>query len=278
MKFLKSKTFLICLAIVLVVALLTAVLSMLGWTGPIRLVLKTVAKPFEWIGSRTADSVNGFVAVFTEYDRLQKENQALKEELESLKEDAYDADQLREENAWLKEYLLLMGDHPEIDLTDARIVGREAGNYSTVLTLNRGFVHGVRQKMPVITEDGLFGSVAEVGLDWCKVVSIIESDSSVGAYTERTGALGVVKGELSLRGEGVCGMQYVKDAEIRLGDRVYTSGGSESIYPSGLLIGEITSIEADSVGLTVVVQPAVNFTEIDQISRLMVICGYESEE
>lgn len=278
MKFLRSRTFLVCLAIVLVVALSTAAMAVLGWTGPIRTVLKTVATPFVWVGSKTADAVNGFSDVFSEYDRLLKENQELKDAVDSMEEEAYDAEALREENSWLKEYLTLKGDNPSFDLTDARVVSRESGNYSTVLGLDRGAVHGVKQGMPVICEEGLFGTVVEVGLDWCKVSAIIESDHSVGAYTERTGALGVVKGDVNLRGDGVCVMQYVKDADVRIGDRVYTAGGDESRYPSGLLIGEISSIEADSVGLTVIVRPAVDFSEIDRISRLMVICGYAQEE
>ena len=233
MKFLKSKTFIICIAIVLVIALATAALSMLGWTGPIRFVLRTVATPFVWVGSRTADAVNGFTDVFVRYDDLLRENQALKEQVESLEQESADASALREENAWLKEYLTLLGDHPDFDLTDARVVAREAGNYATLLTLDRGLVHGVKQGMPVLSEDGLFGSVAEVGLDWCKVTGIVESDQSVGAYTDRTGAIGVVKGDVNLRGEGVCVMQYVKDADVRIGDRVYTAGGDESRYPSG---------------------------------------------
>lgn len=277
MKFLRSKTFIICIAIVLLVALSTAVLSVLGWTGPIRSVLRTVATPFVWVGSRTADAVNGFTDVFFEYDRLVKENQELKETVESLEKEGHDASALREENAWLKEYLTLKGDHSDFDLTDARVVSREAGNYSTVLGLDRGAVHGVKQGMPVICEQGLFGTVIEVGLDWCKVTGIVESDQSVGAYTDRTGAIGVVKGDVNLRGEGVCVMQYVKDADVRIGDRVYTAGGEESHYPSGLLIGEISSIEADSVGLTVIVRPAVDFAKIDKIARLMVICGYAED-
>ena len=277
MKFLRSKTFIICIAVVLVVALSTAALSVLGWTGPIRSALKTVATPFVWVGSRTADAINGFTDVFFEYDRLVKENQELKETVESLDAESNDASALREENAWLKEYLTLKGDNPDFDLTDARVVSREAGNDSTLLGLDRGAVHGVKQGMPVICQQGLFGTVVEVGLDWCKVKGIVEADQSVGAYTERTGAIGVVKGDVNLRGEGVCVMQYVKDADVRIGDRVYTAGGEESNYPSGLLIGEISSIEADSVGLTVIVRPAVDFTAIDRLSRLMVICGYEGE-
>lgn len=279
MKFLKSKFFLVCVIAVALIVFATALMSALGLTGPVRTVLKTVSHPFEWCASKAADAVNGFVAVFTDYDELAAENAELKERIAALESEERDAELLRRENEWLKEYLNIAKDHPEFKLTDASVIARESGNYRTVLTLNRGTVHGVKANMPVITSDGVFGYVKEAGLDWCKVVSIVETAVSVGAYTDRGGVIGVVEGDAELRGDGMCRMTYIEStADIRVGDLVYTSGGSGSIYPSGLLIGAVVSIEADeSRNLVATVKPAVDFSEIDSTSGVMVICGYASE-
>ena len=276
MKFLKSKFFIISVSTVLLIALLTGVLAALGFTGPIKIALGTVAKPFQWCGERASVAVNGFVSVFTEYDEVVRENEALRAEIEALKNEKNDAELLRDENEWLKEYLNMVDDHPDFSLVDARIIAREANNYSTVLTLDRGSVHGVKAKMPVVTEDGVFGYVAEAGLDWCRVVSIVETASAVGVHTERTGALGVVEGDADLRGGGVCRMTKIDStADIRIGDRIYTSGAG-SIYPSGLLVGEVVSISADegTRTLSAEISPSVDFTDIEQISKLMIITGY----
>lgn len=281
MKFLKSKTFLICAAAVVILALTTALLSALGFTGPIRSALKTVAKPFEWCGSRISTAINGVVDVFTEHDRLQSENESLRAELEALKDQAHREEVLENENAWLREYLSLAKNHPEFQLVDAQIIGRESDHYSTVLSLNRGRIHGVKKNMPVITEEGVFGYVKELGLDWCKVVSIVETATSVGAYTDRAGVSGVVEGDADLREGGRCRMTYIENtADLRIGDRVYTGGGSGSLYPSGLLIGEIVSIEADEGTRTLVaeIKPAIDFTDLASLSRVMVISGYATGE
>ena len=278
MKFLKSKAFIICAIVVALLIIVTALLSAVGFGGPIRSVLKTAAHPFEWVGSRAADALNGFVSVFRDHERLVEENALLKEQIRDMENEKYDTELLQKENAWLKEYLRVASDHPNFALADARVVSRESGNYSTVLTLDRGTVHGVKKNMPVMTEDGVFGYVKEAGLDWCKVVSIVETASAVGAYTERTGAQGIVQGDVNLRAGGTCVMQYTKDADIRNGDRVLTAGGPESIYPAGLLIGEIVSIKAGEAGLIVEIQPAVDFTNIDSITHMMVICGYEGDK
>ncbi len=275
----KTRVLIVCGIVAILVAILTALFAVIGFTGPIRGIFKTVAKPFEWCGTQVANAVNGFTEVFTDYDRLAEENEELRRELAALKEQSQGDTVLREENAWLKEHLEIADATAKLRLTEARVIARATDNYSTVLTLNRGTVHGVKVNMPVLTPDGVFGYVKEAGLDWCKVVSLLETVSSIGAYTDRTGALGVVQGDLALRNEGLCRMTYIdKNADLRIGDRVYTKGGEESNYPPDLLIGEIVSIEADDSGLIVQIRPAVDVSQIDTISRLMVICGYASEK
>ena len=275
MKFVKSKFFIVCLAVAIVIALVPAILTAFGQVDIVRSGLKTVAKPFEWCGSKLAGAVDGFVSVFDDYDELKKENEELRATVDSLENQLADNDVLKEENQWLREFLDLRNKNPDFVLTDADIISYESGNYSTVLTLNKGSVNGVKKNMPVITSAGVVGYVSEVGLDWAKVTSIIESNSKVGVYTDRTGVIGTVEGSPELRVEGKCLMSYDPDADIKVGDRVYTSG-TGSIYPDGLLIGRIASIEADEATrrLMAVVEPAVDFTSLTELRNVMVVCGY----
>lgn len=280
MNFLKSKAFLITVIAVVVIAVATGVIALVGGTGLLKGAVNTVAKPFVWCGSKVADAVNGFVEVFAEHDRLVAENEELRARLDEMEREDRENELLRRENAWLKDYLRIAGEHPEFSLVDARVIARESDSYSTVLTLNRGTVHGVKTNMAVITEKGVFGYVKEAGLDWCRVVSIVETATSVGAYTARGGAHGVVEGDVDLRDGGKCRMTYIEDtADIQIGDLVYTGGGAGSQYPSGLLIGEVVSLEADSYSRTLIAQiePAVDFTAVDELTGVMVICGYAEE-
>ena len=277
MKFYKSKFFIISVIIAAVLVLIPALLSAFGYTGIVTSVLKTVAKPFEAIGNSASKAVSGFVSVFTEYDKLKEENAALKEELQSVEELEHENDVLTAENEWLKNYLKMKNDFPEFVLTDASIISRESGNYATVLTLDRGQLHGIKKNMPVVTADGVFGYVSEIGLDWCKVVSIVETASSVSAITDRTKVQGVVEGDTLLRADGLCKMTYIDAAsDIKVGDKVKT-GGSGSIYPSGLTIGTVVSIEADQYTRTLIayIEPAVDFEDLSTVSRVMIIAGYD---
>ena len=278
MRFYRSKFFIICVCVAVLLVLIPSALSVFGYTDVLRSAIKTVAHPFEWCGAKVADAVSGFVSVFTEYDELQKENEELKAELEALREQEHDKSVVEAENAWLKDYLDVKTKHPSMVLSDAMIISRESGNYATVLTLNRGSVHGIRRNMPIITDDGVFGYVSEVGLDWCKAVSLVETASSLGAYSDRGGAVGVVEGDATLRESGICKMTYIDPADdIKPNDLIYTGGGGK-IYPEGLLIGKVIRVEADEYTRTLVayIEPAVDFSDINETSKVMIMTGYGS--
>ena len=275
MKFARSKFFIVCAAVATVLVLVPAILAAFGQTDIIRSGLVTVAKPFEWCFGRAAAGIDGFISVFADYDALQQENKQLKEKIAQLESERADNSVIISENKWLREYLDLRDADTSFELLDSTIISHEAGNYSTVLTLNRGTVHGVKRNMPVITDDGVLGIVSEVGLDWCKVTGIIESSSKIGVYTDRTGVIGTLEGSLELRAEGKCIMSYDASADISIGDRVYT-GGTGSSYPTGLLIGTISEIRADDATrrLIAVITPAVDFTQLSGLGRVMLILGY----
>lgn len=281
MKLFRSKFFAVCLVVALVLVLVPSALAATGQTDLLRTAVGSIAKPFTWAFSKAAEGVDGFVAVFTRYDELKAENEALRAELEALKEAEHGDQVLRHENEWLREYLNLHVQNPNFRLTDARVVGREAGNYATVLTLDRGSIHGIKRQMPVLTGDGVLGYVSEVGLNYCKVASLIETASGIGVYTDRAGVIGVVQGDLALRNEGKCVMPSLSaTADIAVGDRVYTSGGGGSVYPPGLPVGTVVSIEADEQTRTLraVIEPEVALNHSDGLRNVMIFCGYQTGE
>lgn len=276
MKFLKSKFFIICASLAVALALSASALAVFGRTDILRGALGTLAKPFSWCGEKVSGAINGFTDVFTRYDDLERENEELKKQLEELKVENYRAEVIEKENLWLKSFLDLKTENPKLALTDARIISRQAGNYSSVITLNRGSIHGVKRNMPVITADGVLGHVSEVGLDWCKVVSILETSSAVGVYVDRSKVSGVAKGDVALRDLGKCSISFSAGADIKMGDMVYTSGGSGSIYPDGLLLGEIVAVTADEATRTLIaeVSAAADISDSSP-SEVMIVSGYE---
>ena len=274
-KLFANKFFILILCVALAVVIVASVLSLMGLSDYIRGAVKTALSPLQGLFTKVTDAVEGFTDYFTEFDRLKAENEQLRAELDELRDRSYRVDEIEEMNEWLYEYIGIVREHTEYDFTVADIVGREVGNYMTVFTLDVGADNGVTANMPVITSDGIVGYVSEAGKNWCQVRTIIESASSVGAYIERTGEVGLLEGDFNMREEGLCKLTYLSaDSSVEVGDRVLTSGLG-SIYPRGLVLGIVERIEADEYSRTTVayVRPA---ADLEDLSRVMVIKSYET--
>ena len=242
MKFLKNKFFIIALSIALFAVIFTATLSVMGVTDPLKDLINTASVPFRYAGEVIKDSVEGFSKYFTAIGKLDEENKELRDEVARLEGLLSDANAVKEENERLKGYIGIKKLYPDFELTEALIIGSESDNYMTVLTLNKGKEHGVDVGMAVMVEEGVVGSVSEVGTNWCLVKALPESSASVGAYLPRGGEIGVVSGDISLKGTGECYLKYLNaDADVKVGDEVYTSGMG-SVYPEGLLIGTVSEV------------------------------------
>ena len=245
MKFFKNKFFIIVLSIAIFSVIFTSTLAVMGQADPIKNVFNTAAIPFRSLGMKISESFDGFKLYFSSVEELNGENESLKEQINLLEGQLADANAVKDENKRLKEYLEIKNTYPHLKLCEALIVGHEGENYKTVFTLNKGSEDGISVGMPVISASGLVGSVCEVGDSWCNVRTIIEATASTGAYVSRSGEIGVVEGDILLKGTEKCKLNYISDdADRAEGDLVYTSGLG-SVYPRDLLIGKITEIRSN---------------------------------
>ena len=273
MKIFQNKFFLICLCVAVVIAAASSTFSMMGFHTIARNLVGVVTVPVRWCITGIGNAVEGFSLYFRSVNSLLKENEALREENESLALENDRAALLEAENARLREYLDMKQQYPTFEFEEGMVISREASNYVTVLTLNRGTLHGVAVNMPVVTREGLVGRVTEVGLNWAKVTTLIESASSVGAYVPRSGDSGIVSGDYSMRYDGLCKVTFMDpSADVAVGD-LLLSGGAGSIYPSDLVIGTVLEITLDEYTRTKVatVQPAVDFSDPQW---MMIVTGY----
>jgi rod shape-determining protein MreC len=260
--------------LMIVFTVVPSVLSAVGAGSYVRNAVNIVLSPVKSLFSYASDAVSGFASYFTEFDNIVNENNQLREELASLKERLSNAEEVEKMNEWLYRYLELRREHTDYKYVDCKVTGSEAGNYMTVFVLDKGTSSGIAAGMCAITDYGVVGYVKEVGTNWCKVVTLLESDTAVGAYIQRTDEIGVVEGDFSLASEGLCKMLYISaDSDVKAGDRILTSGYG-SVYPRGFLIGYVERTEPDPNTQTIVayVRPS---EQLKDIKKLMVITDYE---
>jgi rod shape-determining protein MreC len=95
------------------------------------------------------------------------------------------------------------------------------------------------------------------------VLLITDHGSAVDAIVQASRARGVVGGA----GARFCEMRYVlPDQEVRVGDRVITSG-MDLVFPKGLLIGIVSEAgrRSSSMFRSVELKPAVDFAVLENV-------------
>lgn len=272
MRYFKNKFFIICITVVLCLTVFSVVLSATGNSWFLKDALNVISTPFRAAFGAIADGITGFADYFTEYDRLLEENLKLKEENRELSKLRSDLEALKEENAWLKDFLDIKNQNTSFELAEALVVGKSSGAAHQTLTLNKGSLHGLEAGMTVITEDGLVGRISEVGLTTCEVICITDISSAAGAVVERSALVGIAEGydRETCRFHYTTGLESLDD--VAVGDTVITSGKG-SIYPYGIKIGEVTSVQIDDASRSVIATVKVS-ADIENISRVMVITSF----
>ena len=181
---------------------------------------------------------------------LQQENDDLRAQVADLERQLRQAQKESEENQRLRDLLELQSQRRDLKTVSARVTERSVSNWASTLTLTRGTSAGVAIGDCAIDEYGnLVGVVTEVGLNWCRLTTILDTGSQLGAMVFRTEETAIAAGDLSLMTEGKLKLSYLPDSSTLItGDLIVTSGLG-GYYPYGLTIGSVEDVRTDDGGL-----------------------------
>jgi rod shape-determining protein MreC len=171
---------------------------------------------------------------------LRDENKALREKINLLSRKLEEAQGLRDENKRLKGLINFRKEIPYTTIP-AEIIGRDPTNWSGSVIIDKGLDNGVRENRAVISTKGLVGRTLEAGRHSAKILLITDPNSKVGVVIQRNRQGGILAG----RPDGKCKMIYIAlDSDVAPGDKVVTAGVG-SIFPKGILVGEVLSVEKE---------------------------------
>ena len=250
-------------------AVLISVLSFVSATsGFLQNAVGVLTYPFRSAVTAVATWAEDKQRYYKDYSDLIAENEALRERVAELERDARQAEADREENALLRELLELREQRRDLTFESAAVIDRESTNWTSALTLNRGTAHGVEKNDCVVSAEGdLVGVVSAVGYNWCTVLTVIDTDTELGARVFRTQEVAVAEGDLALMGEGKLKLSYLSaDAQLLSGD-VVTTSGLGGFYQGGLVIGTVESVRTGDDGLAqyAVLAPAARLGELSEV-------------
>ena len=140
------------------------------------------------------------------------------------------------------------------------VVARNANDLYGGFTISSGSSSGLSLNDPVVTSVGLVGRITSIADNYAKVTTIISPQVKVGVFTMRSKATGVIENDLESAKKGLCLMSDIlKDADIKEGDIIFTSGKS-GLFPDDILVGTVTEVYDDPNGLSkhALIKPAVD--------------------
>jgi rod shape-determining protein MreC len=136
--------------------------------------------------------------------------------------------------------------------------------------IDRGSDDGLRKGMPVITQQGLVGSIAAVTAGAARVQLINDPGSSINVVLQQSGEEAVINGQIT----GEIELDMIRqNASIQPGDLVLTSGLGGN-YPANIVVGQVITVrnEASALFQTASVQPAVDFS---QLGIVLIITNFQ---
>lgn len=262
------------LIISLLIAVLLALISSFTGKNIPALVTQSVLTPLRVGANAVAEQAEQLYDYIFQYEALEAENAALKEELAKLQENARETDFLLREIERLKDLAKLKEAHEDYELVDGYIIARSSLDWVNTLTINRGSAAGIEVGMCAITENGeVVGIVSEVGPNYAVVKTILDSSVQISATIATTGYSGMVTGGYASGLEDMLYMNYLPSAaQIRNGDVVVTAGST--VYPRNLTLGRVVDAGYDdsNVAKHAVLEPAV---DIDHLEQIFILTAYE---
>ncbi len=258
---------LILSGVCIVIMLLSFTLNISG--GPLNAAAGYVFVPMQeginkigvWVTDK-ADNLKNLSDVMAENEQLRAKIDELTTELNSVKLEQYELDNLRTLYDLDQKY-------PSYEKVAANVIGKSSGNWFHIFTIDKGSNDGIEVDMNVIAGSGLVGIVTDVGPNYAKVTSIINDTSKVSGMVTTTSDNLVVSGSLQSMNENMV-IEFNnlndRDGKVAVNDPVVTSAVS-SVYQQGILIGYISSIETDSNNLTRsgTITPAVDFEHLEEV-------------
>jgi len=228
-----------------------------------------------------ANGVRQFIQRQRDFDRLEREYDAMALQNQQLSLQLDSAQEALLENERLKTELDARSRYEALDPIFARVIAREPGQWFETFSINRGKADGVGTGMSVVNGSGLIGRVYEAGMNYAKVICIVDSRSAVACMVQSTRDNGIMRGRISASSDDAeCYIYYLPNLNsIMPGDVVITSG-TDSLYPKGLHIGTITavSMDAGSEGSYAVVTPSVDFRHIEEVFVLREVIESDTDE
>jgi rod shape-determining protein MreC len=257
------------------ISVISIFLSHQGATDPVQNLTLTASAPLQSGLRDLAGPINDAVLGITDGGDIKRENERLREELETVMNQLAAQQDAELRVRELEDALGYKANHPEDTLLAADVIAEEPSGLKRAIAINRGLDDGLDEGMIVLSRAGsVVGTVSRVYDDFAWIRLVTDPESAINAQVNLTTGAAVAGGSDVLTTDGPtpqasatpaptvapAAPQTVRavakgdqrsgivldllpsDALIHSGDLVVTSGLGGN-FPRGLLLGSIRDVE-----------------------------------
>jgi rod shape-determining protein MreC len=256
---LQSRTVFVGLLVAAILALL-----LLNQTGRLEGLKGVLLTPLSALQRGVAGATAGLVQTLRglpDDSSLRQENADLKGQVAQLQKRIVDLQESQADLNLLSGLLNYARSVPDNRYAAANVIGRDASPFLSFIIIDLGTDAGVARDQPVVTDNGLVGTVVAVTCCSARVRLITDPDSAVTARLQQSRDEGVAVGRFG----GGLDLQYLsQQAQVKTGDVVLTSGLGGS-YPAGIVLGTVSAVQRQSFDVlqTASLTPGVDFNRLE---------------
>lgn len=231
--------------------------------------LRDMLAPLQNGASVISGNIRNWGAYLQGVDNIRAENDELRKEISELRLQLVDLAEYQQENERLRDLLNMAEDvSSQFEYVTTTVVNRSQSSWYKTLVISGGEDMGFAVDMPVVSAQGLVGRIINTSANTAEVLLITDREGAISAMVQNTRTVGVVEGDGETSELSMIRVPY--DAEIENYQQIITSGYG-GVYPKGLLVGYINSIELQSDGLMldIDVRSYVDFNRLEEVMVLM---------
>lgn len=224
-----------------------------------------IISPFLKTGSTLDKKYRDFREGLKSLEQLEQQNKALIISNKDLSATNQTLRGLEAENNRLRNALGYK-ERAVFKLVPARIIARDASSWYSSVTIDRGSAEGLKDDMPVLTEEGLVGKTNIIAEHSATVILIADENCRVAANVENSREQGIVRGErTSSNAMPQISLNFLsKTANLKSGQKVLTSGVG-GVFPAGVLVGAVREFKTRELDGQAGIVPAVDLTTLEDV-------------
>jgi len=259
------------------------VITLTGWGSsvlfPVSQVVREVMAPMHKGINTVVLGTRNFFGFFGDNRSLRQQNEELRQNQAKLEEKIHLLQEQELENQRLRNLLNYKEEKAaNYELALAKVIGRDPSNWYKTVLIDKGKNQGLQVNMPVITHQGLVGTIINVSANTAEVLLILDGEGAVGARIfENRVTPGVIIG--TGHSDVLKMVHLPHNSEIEKFHTVVTSGLG-ALYPKGIRIGMIQEVSLEPNGLTktAVVRPFVDFSRLEEVFVILQVKTPEEDQ